>query len=81
MVPIEPYSDEGERCACVVVEHDAGKPKPCPNSKDVTEEGWMALRGLGGKLLGVICPKHVPVFRTQRKRVASCPFHVEGHEN
>jgi len=73
VVPIEPYSDEGERCACVVVEHDAGKPKPCPNSKDVTEEGWMALRGLGGKLLGVNA--------RSKKEGGKLPIHVEGPEN
>ena len=31
LVPIGPYSDEGEGCACVVVEHDSGKAVPCPN--------------------------------------------------
>jgi hypothetical protein len=79
VVPIDPYSYEGEGCVCVVVEHDTGKPVPCPNLNDVAEEGWMALRGPGGKLLGVICPKHVPVFRAQlRKRVASYPFVSRG---
>ena len=47
-----------------------------------TEEGWMALRGPGGKLLGVICPKHVPVFRAQiEEEGGKLPIRLEGHEN
>ena len=82
VVPIDPYSYEGEGCVCVVVEHNTGKPVPCPNLNDVAEEGWMALRGPGGKLLGVICPKHVPVFRVQiEEEGGKLPIRLEGHEN
>src|SRR6476660_1636634 len=79
VVPIDPYSYEGEGCVCVVVEHNTGKPVPCPNLNDVAEEGWMALRGPGGKLLGVICPKHVPVFRVQiEEEGGKLPIRLEG---
>jgi hypothetical protein len=79
VVPIDPYSYEGEGCVCVVVEHDTGKPVPCPNLNDVAEEGWMALRGPDGKLLGVICPKHIPVFRAQiEEEGGKLPIRLEG---
>jgi hypothetical protein len=82
VVPIDPDGGEGEGCICVVVEHDTGKAVQCTNVNDMAEGGWMMLRLSSGRLLGVICPKHVPVFRAQiEAEGGKLPIRIEGHEN